>query len=113
MHEKGKISFLNADTGVGKSLGYALPCLELMNEYQKQGVKLRIIIATHSHALMNQLVDKDFELVLRVADAHGWVRPSVGKLVGRANYVSVDRISDTSFTMPPCLSMTSILWTNS
>lgn len=100
LREKGKISLLNADTGVGKSMGYAIPALERMEELRQQGKKLRIIVATHSHALMNQLVDKDFHEIHKLAEINGWVKPSVGRLIGRSNFVSQERLKRLKFYNP-------------
>lgn len=93
----GKISLLNAETGVGKSLGYLLPAVGKWWALAEEGVKARIIVATHSHALMGQLLDADVPLVNHLATLLDKPAPRVGRLLGRANYVSAARVSRMLF----------------
>lgn len=53
--DTGKISLLHADTGLGKSLGYLLPAMQFALCDPRRP---RVIVATHSHALMQQLLEK-------------------------------------------------------
>lgn len=90
LSDVGSISLLHADTGLGKSLGYLLPAMQHVFSCGK--ARPRIIIATHSHALMNQLVATATGLISTVASAYGLPPLSVGRLLGRMNFISPERI---------------------
>lgn len=85
----GKISCLHADTGVGKSLGYLATS---MKKAMTDPRRPRIIVATHSHALMAQLYEKDGLALKQIATAAGVIPPSIGRLLGRANFISPERV---------------------
>lgn len=88
--DTGKISLLHADTGLGKSLGYLLPAMQFALCDPRRP---RVIVATHSHALMQQLLEKDSVLLTKVARHYGHRPLSIGRLLGRVNFVSPKRIN--------------------
>ncbi|MFQ2915963.1 helicase C-terminal domain-containing protein [Aeromonas caviae] len=87
--QTGKISLIHADTGIGKSLGYLLTAIQKALTDPRRP---RVLVCTHSHALMNQLLGKDCDIVRKVARAYDLPPPSVGRLLGRMNYVSPERV---------------------
>ncbi|MFM5361659.1 helicase C-terminal domain-containing protein [Aeromonas veronii] len=88
--DTGKISLLHADTGLGKSLGYLLPAMQFVLRDPRRP---RVIVATHSHALMQQLLEKDCVLLTKVARHYGHSPLSIGRLLGRVNFVSPKRVN--------------------
>lgn len=48
---RGRVALLSADTGVGKTLGYLGAALRVI----RNNPKAQFVIATSTHALMNQL----------------------------------------------------------
>ncbi|MFQ5411446.1 MAG: ATP-dependent DNA helicase [Phycisphaerae bacterium] len=79
---------VEAGTGVGKSFSYLLPAIHhILNNRRK-----RIVVATHTIALQEQLVEKDIPALTAVVD-----RPFKAVLVkGRNNYVALRRLELTS-----------------
>ena len=55
-----QILALQAETGVGKTLGYLLSALPYVNNGKK-----RLVISTNTVALQNQLMDKDLPLLIK------------------------------------------------
>lgn len=88
--DAGKIALLHADTGLGKSLGYLLPAMQFVFSDPRRP---RVIVATHSHALMQQLLEKDCALIAKVARQYGHRPLSIGRLLGRVNFVSPKRVN--------------------
>ncbi|HHP5493098.1 TPA: helicase C-terminal domain-containing protein [Aeromonas veronii] len=86
--DEGHISLLHAETGVGKSLGYLVAGAELLAKQPSH----RLIIATHSHALLNQLAEKDAPRVCDMIAKQHQRYLRVSKLFGRSNYVDPSRI---------------------
>jgi len=81
---------VEAGTGVGKSFAYLLPA---MLRCARAGE--RVVVATNTIALQEQLVQKDIPLLLSVLAAAGIeeaakIRPVLVK--GRGNYVSIRRL---------------------
>ncbi|MFM5295209.1 helicase C-terminal domain-containing protein [Aeromonas veronii] len=95
LSDRGRIALLHADTGLGKSLGYLLPAMQHVFSCGKE--RPRIIIATHSHALMNQLVATATGKLSTVANAYGLPPLTVGRLLGRMNFVSPDRVEMATY----------------
>ena len=87
--QSGLISLLHADTGVGKSLGYLLPALSYLLEHKKRP---QLIIATHSHALMDQLISREIPRVQEILGATGASHITVAALKGAANFVNPERL---------------------
>ncbi|MFN3411037.1 MAG: helicase C-terminal domain-containing protein [Exilispira sp.] len=57
-----KIGFIEAPTGIGKSLAYLIPSLLYSNKNN-----VRIIISTYTKNLQNQLIKKDIPISLKIA----------------------------------------------
>ncbi|MFO0981198.1 MAG: ATP-dependent DNA helicase [Planctomycetota bacterium] len=76
---------VEAGTGVGKSFAYLVPAILAVGEGQR--VK-RVIIATHTISLQEQLLEKDIPL-LRSVLPHEFIAVLAK---GRANYVSLRRL---------------------
>lgn len=89
LSDLGKIGLLHADTGIGKSLGYLIPAMQRVYADPRHP---RIIVATHRHALMQQLLEKDSAILTRIARAYGVAPLSIGRLLGRVNFVSPERV---------------------
>jgi len=83
---------VEAGTGVGKSFAYLAPAMRRAMEFGE-----RVVIATSTIALQEQLVGKDVPLLQNVMSAvsaeRGWMAPLRAVLVkGRGNYVSIRRL---------------------
>lgn len=84
---------VEAGTGVGKSFAYLVPAIRRAIERNE-----RVVIATHTISLQEQLMEKDLPLLKGTLDEDGsrnWgpsgeLRPVLVK--GRGNYVSVRRL---------------------
>jgi len=76
--------FIEAGTGVGKSLAYLIPAaFWAIKNNQK------VVVSTFSKALQNQLLEKDLPLVEEIFKAKGPLRIAMAK--GRGNYVCLRR----------------------
>ncbi|MEL6741239.1 MAG: DEAD/DEAH box helicase, partial [Planctomycetota bacterium] len=91
MDSGGKL-LVEAGTGVGKSFAYLVPAMLRAARHGQT-----VVVATHTIALQEQLVEKDIPaLQAALADAGVWdegdapVRPVLVK--GRGNYVSIRRL---------------------
>jgi len=83
--ESGRHLVVQAGTGTGKSLAYLIPALAHGD---------RVVVATATIALQNQLIDRDLpRLVDAVAPLLGG-RPSFAILKGRRNYACLQRLND-------------------
>lgn len=88
LEETGQVALLHAETGVGKSLGYLVPAALLLANKPTH----RIVIATQSHSLMNQIFDKDAPAISAMLSEHADRHIKISKLIGRANYIDPLRI---------------------
>lgn len=85
---------VEAGTGVGKSFAYLLPALKRVIEHGE-----RVVVATNTIALQEQLLSKDIPLMMDVfADgSSGNEPPFRAELVkGRGNYLSIRRLGMAS-----------------
>jgi len=85
---------IEAGTGVGKSFAYLLPVIRRIIEHGE-----RVVVATNTIALQEQLLSKDIPLMMEVfADAaSGDEPPFRAELVkGRGNYLSIRRLGMAS-----------------
>lgn len=82
---QGRILTVEAGTGTGKSLAYLVPAM-----LWAQGNKKRVVIATKTIALQEQLIFKDIPL------ARGLMRdpPHAALIKGRSNYVCLRKLND-------------------
>lgn len=81
---------VEAGTGVGKSFAYLVPAIARIIEKQE-----RVVIATNTIALQEQLLQKDIPIMRRVfAEVTGHDEPFRAELVkGRGNYLSIRRLA--------------------
>ncbi len=82
---EGKIAFLEAGPGTGKTLGYLVPVLLHLKERSA-----RIAVATRTRALQEQLWHKDLPAAL----AHLGLELSTALLKGRENYLCLRRLEE-------------------
>lgn len=79
---------IEAGTGVGKSYAYLLPAILRILERKE-----RVVVATNTIALQEQIVEKDLPTLRRVLQAAGADRTFTAALVkGRGNYLSIRRL---------------------
>jgi ATP-dependent DNA helicase DinG len=88
LNDHGRIALLQADTGVGKSLGYCVPAA--MKLAEKPGA--RVIICSNTIALLRQLDQKDLPLAIDIVGRHTGSYSSHALLLGRQNYLSPARL---------------------
>jgi len=81
--EARRVMLIEAGTGVGKSFAYLLPAIRRVIEKRE-----RVVIATHTINLQEQLIEKDIPL-LRAAIPDEF---SAVLVKGRNNYVSIRRL---------------------
>ncbi len=88
--ESKRSLLVEAGTGVGKSFAYLVPAIARIIEHSQ-----RIVIATNTIALQEQLLKKDIPVMQRVfAEATGEDEPFKAELVkGRGNYLSIRRLA--------------------
>ncbi len=78
--KKGKVQFIEADTGTGKSLGYLIPLL-----FDIRDNNSKAIISTKTKVLQSQLLNKDIPVAKRAVG--GLSKLKVRLLKGRSNYL--------------------------
>ncbi len=88
--EDGKITIMEAPTGLGKSLAYLLPAS--IYTYLKEE---KIIISTNTKGLQNQLVDKDIPSLLEALNLKRDINYTLIK--GKSNYLCFDRFKDIEY----------------
>lgn len=64
---KGRVALLSADTGVGKTLGYLIAALRII----ENNPKAQFVIATSTHALMTQIISHDGQIISKLSDRIG------------------------------------------
>ncbi len=88
MQKRGCL-FVEAGTGVGKSFAYLVPAIHRIIEHSE-----RVVIATNTIALQEQIIHKDLPLLERVYSSENGHPPFRAELVkGRGNYLSVRRLA--------------------
>lgn len=94
---KESTALLEANTGIGKSIGYLLPSLVYLSLNPKSNT---IAVSTHTRALQKQLMEKDIPLVV-AAMKHANMRiPSIAFRMGRQAFFSPTRLNDLLSSMP-------------
>ncbi|NMM62752.1 DNA polymerase III [Clostridium sp. P21] len=88
--EKGKITIMEAPTGLGKSMAYLLPAS--IYTYVKEE---KVIISTNTKGLQNQLVEKDIPNLLEALNLKRDVNYTLIK--GKGNYLCFDRFGDIEY----------------
>jgi DNA polymerase-3 subunit epsilon/ATP-dependent DNA helicase DinG len=84
---KGDHLIVEAGTGTGKSLAYLLPAALWSVANQR-----RVVIATNTIALQDQLIEKDIPHVHGILATDDLPAPRVALLKGRANYLCTRRL---------------------
>jgi ATP-dependent DNA helicase DinG len=83
--ESGRHLFVQAGTGTGKSLAYLVPALAHGD---------RVVVATATIALQNQLIDRDLPRLVDAVTPLLGSRPTFAILKGRRNYACLQRLND-------------------
>lgn len=86
----GGIGLLEGPCGTGKSVGYLAPAIAWLDAQRQEGQRRRIVVATASIALQEQLVTKDLP-ALQAALPRKF---TFAMLKGRSNYVCADRADE-------------------
>lgn len=86
---KGGLGLLEAETGVGKSLGYLIPGLIWL----AQNPKKQIVISTFTRALQKQLIFEDVAKATQVIAALGLPVVKVAFRMGKESFFSVERVA--------------------
>ncbi|MBC8059585.1 MAG: DNA polymerase III [Clostridiaceae bacterium] len=88
--EEGKVTIIEAPTGLGKSMAYLLPT-SIYTHLKKE----KVIISTNTKGLQNQLVEKDIPNLLEVLNLKSDVKYTLMK--GKSNYLCYDRFKDIEY----------------
>ncbi len=83
--ESGRHLFVQAGTGTGKSLAYLVPALAHGD---------RVVVATATLALQNQLVERDLPRLVEAVEPLLGAKPTYAILKGRRNYACLQRLRD-------------------
>lgn len=89
-----KVSFLEAETGIGKSLGYFVPVMLVHHLKKKNGFDTKpIAISTYTRQLQKQIFNKDAEFAKRALSKVGIETPdiSIAYRMGRTSFFSLSR----------------------
>jgi ATP-dependent DNA helicase DinG len=84
---RGDHLMVEAGTGTGKTLAYLLPAALWAVANDR-----RVVVATNTIALQDQLVETDLPRIRAVLEALGLSEPRVAVLKGRANYLCLRRL---------------------
>ncbi len=84
---RGDHLLIEAGTGTGKTLAYLLP-----SALWSMRNRRRVVIATNTIALQDQILDKDMPLVRGLLRAAGQSAPQSSLLKGRSNYLCTRRL---------------------
>lgn len=88
--EKGKITIMEAPTGLGKSMAYLLPSIIYTHLKQE-----KVILSTNTKGLQGQLVDKDIPNILEALNLKRDINYTLIK--GKSNYLCFDRFEDIEY----------------
>ncbi|WP_157826448.1 helicase C-terminal domain-containing protein [Halomonas sp. MES3-P3E] len=95
--QKGKLHFVEGDTGIGKSLAYQLALADWVAKGKLMGGKQaarRALISTHSRALQRQLLQPDNLAIVRDYLTHAQLpQLSFALRMGRDNYLNPERLA--------------------
>lgn len=95
-----KLALIEAETGIGKSLGYLLPSLLWMACNRKS---LPIVISTHTRALQRQIIEKDVVICQKVIELLGFPMPKVAFRMGKQAFFSVSQCENAIKKIDPLL----------
>lgn len=93
-----KIAAYEAETGIGKCIGYLVPCLLFL---ANQGNDKRIVVSTFTRALQRQIMDKDLPIIENAFDVLGIPMPSVAIRMGKQSFFSVSRTQNMVNSLDP------------
>lgn len=82
------LAIIEAETGVGKSLGYLVPCLIFLSIHPEAN---QIIISTFTRLLQKQIMHKDMPFALRVVELLGLSPVKCAYRMGRQAFFCMDR----------------------
>ncbi len=85
--EKGKISMIEAGTGVGKSLAYLVPAVVQLKKERSEEDRLRIVVATNTKNLQEQIFYKEIPFIQKQLK----IPFKATLLKGRSNYICLTR----------------------
>ncbi|MFP4548537.1 MAG: helicase C-terminal domain-containing protein [Fidelibacterota bacterium] len=85
--EKGKLSMIEAGTGVGKSLAYLVPAVLQLKKPRSEEDKVRIVVATNTKNLQEQIFYKEIPFIQKKLKL-GF---KATLLKGRSNYICLTR----------------------
>lgn len=92
MNPDQALGVLEAETGVGKGLGYLIPCMLFIATHQ---VSEQIIVSTFSRLLQKQLLQKDIPFAKKVVEQLGLNSPKCAFRMGRQAFFSIERTTYT------------------
>lgn len=88
----GNQAMLEAETGIGKSLGYLIPSLIMLNLQKKPG---RVIVSTFTRVLQKQILNSDLTFAIQVLEQLGIEnKAKAAYRMGRAAFFSQLRVLD-------------------
>lgn len=89
---KGKMHFVEGDTGIGKTLAYQLVLADWVAKGKRK--ERRAVISTHSRALQRQLLQpENIDIVRDYLESTGLPQLTFDLRMGRENYVSPERLA--------------------
>lgn len=88
MRPDNALAIIEAETGVGKSLGYLIPCLIFLSITPDAN---QIIISTFTRLLQKQVMHKDMPFAMRVVEQLGLEPATCAYRMGRQAFFCLDR----------------------
>lgn len=85
MEPEKALAILEAETGVGKSIGYIIPCLIFLSLHPNSE---QVIISTFTRLLQKQIMLVDMPFAVKVVEALGLNPPKYGYRMGRQAFFS-------------------------
>lgn len=92
MEPEKALAILEAETGVGKSIGYLIPCLIFLSLHPNSE---QVIISTFTRLLQKQIMLVDMPFAVKVVEALGLNPPKYGYRMGRQAFFSLERTHST------------------
>ena len=92
MRPNDALAIIEAETGVGKSLGYLIPCLIFLSINSEAN---QIIISTFTRLLQKQIMHKDMPFAIQVVEQLGLTPASCAYRMGRQAFFCLERMEYT------------------
>lgn len=92
MRSDDALAIIEAETGVGKSLGYLIPCLIFLSVQPEAN---QIIISTFTRLLQKQIMHKDMPFAVKVVEQLGLKPVSCAYRMGRQAFFCLERVEHT------------------